>query len=96
MEVFTNCATAANTFLLFYLLLNGSGVGRAYDDDMIKATSTTCRSVCRSAGTHKDVENGSIVGYPDAPRRRAPLCRPQDHGVRGARQPRGLGQGARD
>jgi hypothetical protein len=36
-EVFTNCSTAATTFLLFQLLLNGSGVGRAYDDDMIIA-----------------------------------------------------------
>lgn len=32
MEVFTNCATAITSFALFYLLLNGSGVGRAYDD----------------------------------------------------------------
>ena len=30
-----NCATAAASFMLFYLLLNGSGVGRAYDDDMM-------------------------------------------------------------
>lgn len=36
-EVFTNCSTAASTFLSFYLLLNGSGVGRAYDDAMIVA-----------------------------------------------------------
>jgi ribonucleoside-triphosphate reductase (formate) len=35
MEVFTNCSTAATSFLLFYLLLNGSGVGRAYDDDLM-------------------------------------------------------------
>lgn len=35
MEVFTNCSTSAATFLLFYLLLNGSGVGRAYDDAMM-------------------------------------------------------------
>jgi hypothetical protein len=34
-EVFTNCSTAAASFLSFYLLLNGSGVGRCYDDDMI-------------------------------------------------------------
>lgn len=34
MEVFTNCSTATTSFILFYLLLNGSGVGRAYDDDM--------------------------------------------------------------
>lgn len=30
-----NCSTAASSFLLFYLLLNGSGVGRSYDDDMM-------------------------------------------------------------
>ncbi|WP_240757051.1 recombinase [Roseicella aquatilis] len=35
MEVFTNCATANASFTLFYLLLNGSGVGRAYDDELI-------------------------------------------------------------
>ncbi len=35
MEVFTNCATAAASFAKFYLLLNGSGVGRSYDDAMM-------------------------------------------------------------
>lgn len=35
MEVFTNCATAPTSFLLFLLLLNGSGVGRCYDEDMM-------------------------------------------------------------
>lgn len=30
-----NCSTAPCTFILFYLLLNGSGVGRCYDDDFI-------------------------------------------------------------
>lgn len=35
MEVFTNCSTSAASFVSFYLLLNGSGVGRAYDDDMM-------------------------------------------------------------
>src|SRR5690348_6012879 len=35
MEVFTNCATAASSFAKFYLLLNGSGVGRSYDDALI-------------------------------------------------------------
>ncbi|HEV7263391.1 MAG TPA: recombinase [Falsiroseomonas sp.] len=35
MEVFTNCATAIASFTLFYLLLNGSGVGRAYDDELV-------------------------------------------------------------
>jgi len=35
MEVFTNCATAAASFAKFYLLLNGSGVGRSYDDSLM-------------------------------------------------------------
>lgn len=34
IEVFTNCATAVSSFALFMLLLNGSGVGRSYDDDL--------------------------------------------------------------
>lgn len=34
MEVFTNCSTASQRALVFYLLLNGSGVGTSYDDDM--------------------------------------------------------------
>ncbi|MBY0334295.1 MAG: recombinase [Acetobacteraceae bacterium] len=35
MEVFTNCATAITSFAKFYLLLNGSGVGRSYDDALM-------------------------------------------------------------
>jgi len=35
MEVFTNCSTAPLSSLLFLLLLNGSGVGRCYDDDFM-------------------------------------------------------------
>jgi len=35
MEVFTNCSTSSTSYLLLYLLLNGSGVGRSYDDDMM-------------------------------------------------------------
>jgi adenosylcobalamin-dependent ribonucleoside-triphosphate reductase len=35
MEIYTNCATAAMSWLSFLLLLNGSGVGRCYDDDMM-------------------------------------------------------------
>jgi hypothetical protein len=35
IEVFTNCSTSATSFGLFYLLLNGSGVGRSYDDQMM-------------------------------------------------------------
>jgi len=34
-EVFTNCSVSATTFLLFRLLLSGSGVGRDYSSHMI-------------------------------------------------------------
>lgn len=34
MEVFTNCSTSITSFTMFMLLLNGSGVGRSYDDDL--------------------------------------------------------------
>ncbi len=40
MEVFTNCATAIASFAEFYLLLNGSGVGRAYDDELVNVDWT--------------------------------------------------------
>jgi adenosylcobalamin-dependent ribonucleoside-triphosphate reductase len=64
IEVFTNCATAPTTFILFYLLLNGSGVGRAYDDDMIKANFNHMPTVVPVIEwSHKDVGNGSITGF---------------------------------
>jgi adenosylcobalamin-dependent ribonucleoside-triphosphate reductase len=59
-----NCATAANTFLLFYLLLNGAGVGRAYDDDMIVADLNQMPIVvCAIDWNHQDVEKRLIQGY---------------------------------
>lgn len=61
MEVFTNCSTAASTFLSFYLLLNGSGVGRSYDNDMIKADLNQLPiTVCTIDMMHKDVQTGEI------------------------------------
>lgn len=35
LEVVTNCSTSVLSVVLFYLLLNGSGVGRSYDDDVM-------------------------------------------------------------
>lgn len=61
MEVFTNCSTAASTFLTFYLLLNGSGVGRSYDDAMIKADFNQLPiTVCVIDMMHKDCQSGEI------------------------------------
>ncbi len=61
MEVFTNCSTAASTFLTFYLLLNGSGVGRAYDNEMILADFNSLPvTVCVIDMMHKDCQSGEI------------------------------------
>ena len=57
MEVFTNCATAAAAFTLFYLLLNGSGVGRAYDDALMAVDWARA----------PDVRLRLDAGHPDVP-----------------------------
>jgi ribonucleoside-triphosphate reductase (formate) len=61
MEVFTNCSTSATTFLGFYLLLNGSGVGRCYDDAMMQVDWNFMPTVVTVIdGMHKDVQSGEI------------------------------------
>jgi hypothetical protein len=65
MEVFTNCATAITSFALFYLLLNGSGVGRAYDDELIAV----------DWGQAPDLLLHLSPDHPDFPRSRAALHR---------------------
>jgi hypothetical protein len=60
-EVFTNCSTSASTFLTFYLLLNGSGVGRSYDNEMIVADLNSLPvTVCVIDMMHKDCQSGEI------------------------------------
>lgn len=60
-EVFTNCSTAAMSFLSFYLLLNGSGVGRAYDDAMMAVNWSNLPVVVPVIdGVHGDVMSGEI------------------------------------
>lgn len=60
-EVFTNCSTSAASFLTFYLLLNGSGVGRAYDDAMMKVDYSKMPTVVPAIDTfHKDCLSGEI------------------------------------
>lgn len=57
LEVFSNCSTSATSFSLFMLLLNGSGVGRSYDDDMMAVNfnyAPNLRVVLDSA--HKDFD----------------------------------------
>jgi len=35
LEIFSNCSSSSTSFAQFMLLLNGSGVGRSYDDDFM-------------------------------------------------------------
>jgi hypothetical protein len=61
MEVFTNCATSVTSFLKFYLLLNGSGVGRSMDDElMIVDYQNLPIIVPVISGSHADVLSREI------------------------------------
>jgi len=67
MEVFTNCSTASTSYILFYLLMNGSGVGRAYDDDMCLVDWDNMPNVrCVIADSHPDFEWGRDESVRDA------------------------------
>lgn len=67
MEVFTNCSTAAASYILFYLLMNGSGVGRAYDDDMCLVDWDNMPNVrCVLSAEHPDFEWGVDESRRDA------------------------------
>ena len=67
MEVFTNCSTASSSYILFYLLMNGSGVGRPYDDDMCVVDWDNMPNVrCVIADTHADFEWGYDESVRDA------------------------------
>ena len=64
MEVFTNCSTAMLRFLVFNLLLSGSGVGSCYDDDLMVIDLTKMpQVVCVIDPDHKDVVEGRITGF---------------------------------
>jgi hypothetical protein len=66
-EVFTNCSSSAASFILFYLLLNGSGVGRVYDDDMMLTNWDNCPSVrCVLDETHPDFDYSAHESVRDA------------------------------
>jgi len=67
MEVFTNCSTASSSYILFYLLMNGSGVGRAYDDDMCVVNWDNMPNVrCVLSDEHKDFVWGFDESVRDA------------------------------
>ncbi len=67
MEVFTNCSTASSSYILFYLLMNGSGVGRPYDDDMCVVDWDNMPNVrCVIAEDHPDFMWGVDESVRDA------------------------------
>lgn len=61
-EVFTNCSTSATSFLLFELLLSGSGVGTDYSDHMqiIDWANHMPNVICTISQSHPDVISGEI------------------------------------
>jgi adenosylcobalamin-dependent ribonucleoside-triphosphate reductase len=67
MEIFTNCSTAASSFMMFYLLLNGSGVGRSYDDEMMLANWDNAPNVrCVIDHSHADFDWSAHESLRDA------------------------------
>ena len=67
IEVFTNCSTSAASFVSFYLLLNGSGVGRCYDDLMMVVDWNQMPVVVPVIRQdHPDVASGEIQGLSPA------------------------------
>ena len=66
-EVFTNCSSSAASFILFYLLLNGSGVGRVYDDDMMLTNWDNVPTVrCVLDESHPDFDYSAHESVRDA------------------------------
>lgn len=67
MEVFTNCSTSSTSFMLFYLLMNGSGVGRSYDDDMMLVNWDNAPALrCVLSETHPNFDFSAHESVRDA------------------------------
>ncbi len=67
LEIFTNCATAASSFALFYLLLNGAGCGRSYDDDMMLTNWDNAPNIrCVLSDSHPDFDWSAHESVRDA------------------------------
>ena len=62
-----NCSTSSTSFLLFYLLLNGSGVGRCYDDDMMLVNWDHAPNLrCVLDSSHSDFDYSAHESVRDA------------------------------
>lgn len=62
-----NCSTSSSSFMQFYLLMNGSGVGRCYDDDMMLVDWDNAPTVrCVLDETHADFDWSAHESVRDA------------------------------
>ena len=68
IEIISNCATAPSSFLLFYFLLNGSGVGRCYDDDSVSLVNwdNAPTLLCVLDSSHPDFDYSAHESLRDA------------------------------
>lgn len=67
MEIFTNCASSSTSFTMFYLLMNGSGVGRAYDDDLMVVNWDHAPNLrCVISDDHPDYDHSAHESVRDA------------------------------
>ncbi len=56
-EIMTNCASSTSSFLMYLMLLNGSGVGRAYDDALMVVDWDNMPVIeCVMKSTHVDFD----------------------------------------
>lgn len=61
-----NCSTACTSFMNFLLLLNGSGVGRSYDDDSVAVDWVNMPNIyCVLSINHKDYKSEYIADNGD-------------------------------
>lgn len=67
MELYTNCSHAASSFVSFYLLLNGSGVGRCFDDELMVVNWDHAPSLrCVLSDSHPDFDYSAHESERDA------------------------------
>lgn len=66
-EKYTNCATSSTSFSLFLLLMSGSGVGRAYDDDLMVIDWDYSPNLrCVLSESHPDFDHNNHESVRDA------------------------------
>lgn len=66
LEVFSNCSTACMSFMKFLLLMNGSGVGRSYSDDIMMVDWSNMPNIyCVLDSAHPDFNSDFVIAKGD-------------------------------